>query len=298
MQPTRSQFKQLRKFSRFNNWLNQYEIVKLFHQKFGRFPKSKEKFPGNNRLGRWYNDTNRTAYRLGRMKLWQVQLLNKFNYVFEPSDHWEINFNELKKGWKEHPESWPYVYYYTPNLKRLEIWCKRQRQFYEAHKLSFEQISKLNSINFPWEPPGDIYWNNHFNNLVKWVKTHSGMPRRYSSNEKENFLAKWLAKERSKINKHMLNSERVKSIIYFCKKYKYNPYRPKWNESYSRYKKWYQKYGKRPNKRSSNIIEKRLGYWLFNQNIRYSRGQLPKEEANKFAKLKRFIKYPEKKNAV
>ena len=124
------------------------------------------------------------------------------------------------------------------------------------------------------------------------------MPRRYSSNEKENFLAKWLAKERSKINKHMLNSERVKSIIYFCKKYKYNPYRPKWNESYSRYKKWYQKYGKRPNKRSSNIIEKRLGYWLFNQNIRYSRGQLPKEEANKFAKLKRFIKYPEKKNAV
>jgi hypothetical protein len=136
MQLTIRQIAELRKIKRYRHWLYQYGLIELFHRRYHRLQRTKEEFPTGNKLGKWYGDGNRSSYRKGRMKLWQVELLKKFDYRFDPPDRWELNFQALKKGWKEHPEAWPYVYYYTPNLKRIEKWCKDQREYFSNGTLT------------------------------------------------------------------------------------------------------------------------------------------------------------------
>jgi hypothetical protein len=289
MRLTEKNIDELRKNKKYRLWLDNYALVGLYRKKYGRFPRSVDEFPAGNKLGWWYTISIRISYRKGRLKLWQVYLLNKFDYVFEVPNHWELNFNALKKGWDEHPESWPYVYYYVSHLKRLEQWCKNQRRFYAEHTLSNDKIKNLNSINFVWDKPGDVAWMRHYDRLVQWVKKHGRLPRRYSDDAQERFLMHWIAKERSKSNKGELKKNRVKKIASFCRMANYDPAIHRFDESGRLYKSWYDKHGKRPKKYAKISSERRLGAWIVAQNLRLKKGNLPKEQAAKLVKLKKQV---------
>jgi hypothetical protein len=295
MHLTEKRVHELRKVKRFAHWLDQYALIELFREKYNRFPKSKEKYPVGNNLGRWFNDSNKSAYRKGYLKRWQVYLLNKINYVFEPPNRWENNYAALKKGWGRHPESWPYVYYYTPNLKRVEMWCKQQRYYYKNGRLSSDKIKKLNAINFTWMPPGKVCWENHYNNVRKWIRKNKRLPCRSSTDRKEKFYIMWLAKERSKINKGKLSEERATKIESLCKIINYDPMRIGWDKILKSYWEWFIKYGQRPKKYSKNVFESKLGQWIVTQNTLLHTGKMPKERIPKFKMLKTVVKFPEKR---
>jgi hypothetical protein len=295
MRLTKTRLDELRKIKRFSRWLDQYALVELFRNKHNRFPHAKEEFPTGNKLGRWYGDSIKSSYQKGHLQRWQVFLLNKFDYVFEPPNRWESNYNALKNGWEKHPESWPYVYFYTPNLKRIEKWCKDQRFYYDSGKLSPEKITKLNSINFIWGHPDDVVWFNHYDNLVKWTKKHHRLPERSSSDMEECFYKRWLAKERSKINKGNLSPDRTTKIELLCRKMEYDPMRLGWDKTYSLYLNWYSKHGKKPKKYATNKIEGKLGRWIVSQNILFNKGLLLKSRKSKFLLLKKQVSYQDKK---
>lgn len=294
MRLTDKQIIELRKNKRFKRWLDQYVLVELFRIKFGSFPHTSEEFPVGNKLGFWYYEGNRSKYRKGTLKLWQVYLLKKFDFVFDPPDHWQLNFKALKKCWEDHSESWPYVYYYTPHLKRLEKWCKDQRLYYSKGSLPQDKIEKLNSINFVWQKPGDVCWQKHYDNVLNWSKSSGRFPKRYSDDPQERFYAIWISKERSKINKGTQNRDRAKKVNFLCKKIGYNPIKFDWEYSWSMYKNWFTKHGVRPRKNSINRNEKRMGDWIRNQNVQFKKGLLSKEHAKKLQILKRMVKYNER----
>jgi hypothetical protein len=224
MKLTNSRINELRKRKRYRHWLDQYALALLFRKKFGRFPeKKKDEFPNGNKLGKWFKDIIIESYRKGHLKLWQVHLLNKINYKFEIPNRWMLNFEALKKGWVEHPKSWPYVYYYTPNLKRIEKWCKDQRNYRSKGNLSQDKIDRLNSKNFAWESPGEIIWEKHYKEILNWVKISKCFPRRYSSDSNERSYALWIAKERSKNNIGNNKGNRATKISKLCRLANYNP---------------------------------------------------------------------------
>ncbi|OGJ87963.1 MAG: hypothetical protein A2350_00900 [Candidatus Raymondbacteria bacterium RifOxyB12_full_50_8] len=281
------QIKKLCKVKRNRDWLDQYGIVLAYRRKYGRFPRTRTEFPPENKVGRWFNDSVRVSYKRGRLKKWQIGLLKKINYVFETPNHWEQNFRALKKGWEDHPESWPYVYYYTPHLKRIEQWCKNQRIKHVEGRLSQRKIEKLNGVRFPWDLPSEVAWMSHYSKAMNWVKEHHCMPQRYSSSANERFCGVWISKERFKSNKGMLSKDRAKKIELLCKTANYYPIRVSWEESYKQYLKWYTEHGKRPRKYAKDIKERRLGSWIVAQNLRLHKGLMTKELA---AKLKRLMK--------
>ena len=285
MNLTIRQIAELRKVKRYRRWLDQHALVRHFMDKYGRFPRSREEFPAGNRLGRWYNDTNRTSYRKGHLKLWQVDLLKEFNYQFEPPRHWELNFKALAKGWKEHPDSWPYVYYYTPNLKRIEMWCRKQREYFSNGTLSPDKIKLLESINFVWQPPGDVSWQNHYEAIASWISANNRCPKRYSEDPREVFYARWISKERSKANLGRISRDRSKKVEALCRLAHYNPVKFDWEDSLSLCRNWCARHNRRPNKRSANPHEKRLGHWLQNQKRSMKLCQLPTEKSTKLTGL-------------
>ena len=295
MRLTEKNIDELRKNKKYRFWLDRYALVGLYRRKYGRFPRSVDEFPAGYRLGRWYKESNRNSYRKGRLKLWQVYLLNKFNFAFDAPDSWGPNFNALKKGWDGHPESWPYVYYYTPHLKRLEKWCSDQRKHYAQHTLAPDKIKRLDSINFVWDPPGDVVWMDHYDRLVQWVKKHGRLPMRHSDDAQERFLKHWIAKERHLFKRGKLNKKRAEKLAMFFRKTGYDPVYYVFEESCRLYKSWYDKYSKRPKKYATNSRERRLGGWIVAQNLRLNKGNLPKEQAAELIKLKMQVSFIDKK---
>jgi hypothetical protein len=294
MRLTPKRINELRRIERYRHWLDQYALVELFRRKFGRLPRSKDRFPAHNRLGRWYHEGNRVAYRKGRMKRWQVHLLVKLGYVFELPDRWETNFEVLKRCWRDHPESWPYVYYYVPHLKRLEKWCTDQRAYYAGGTLSKERIRKLNSIRFTWDPPGDVVWKGHYDAYVRWTAGHRNRPTRQSSNRQERFLANWIDKERSKMNHNRLPANRARLIRAINRAGRYRPRRPDWEGVRQAYETWYQQHGARPAKYAAATNERRLGQWMSRQNALLHKGLMPRQRVKPFLAVKKSVGYPEK----
>jgi hypothetical protein len=295
MQLTKKTLSKLRTLKRYDQWLDQYELVKLFKKKYNRFPRSREEFPAHNKLGRWFNDGIRASFQKKHLKSWQISLLKKIKYEFELADRWESNFQALKKGWKAHPEAWPYVFYYTPHLKRIEKWCKDQRKYYARQSLSRDKIKKLNFIHFTWGPPGEVHWLTHYERLMQWVKKHKCLPKRNSNDAQEMFFAHWIAKERSKLKMGKLNKIRARKMAFLFKITKYNPIHFGWEVLYDWYKRWYREHRKKPKKYAKNMKERRLGNWIVAQNILLNKGLLAKERAAQLIQLKKFVNYQDKK---
>ena len=128
-------------------------------------------YPPNEKLGRWVKTQRAQHRKLNKEgnRSWitkeRVAKLDSINFVWNlgwdgsgliTDDLWETRFNELKDYRKEHgncnvPQT------YEPNRK-LGHWVLTQRAHYRKFHngggslLTKEKISKLNSIDFVWDP--------------------------------------------------------------------------------------------------------------------------------------------------
>ncbi len=86
---------------------------------------------------------------------------------------------------------------------KLRVWVDTQRSSFRQNSLSSEQVKRLNSLEFDWNPR-DTTWRKMYEKLVTYKKDngHCNVPRNY---EPEPQLGGWVVKQRVKIRNGSLD---------------------------------------------------------------------------------------------
>ncbi|MFA6535502.1 MAG: helicase associated domain-containing protein, partial [Candidatus Babeliales bacterium] len=114
-----------------------------------------------------------------------------------------VNKIKLKKTWDymflklcEFKKANNYCHIPVKHIKdsSLGLWVNRQRTQYKKGMLSQDQISKLEEINFIWNPNHDE-WEKNFLELCKFKEAyaHCNVPRFYAEN---GALGRWVNNQR------------------------------------------------------------------------------------------------------
>jgi len=96
---------------------------------------------------RWV-DTQRQAYKKGKLSEERINLLNGIGFEWERRVGWDKRFEQLKRYKKDHGDcNVPRKYKANPQLGE---WVHEQRKLYKNGKLSKERINLLKGIGFKW----------------------------------------------------------------------------------------------------------------------------------------------------
>lgn len=117
---------------------------------------------------------------------------------------WNHRFNQLKKFYEKQGHSNLSARY--KRNKSLGTWVVRQRVI--KNTLSEEQIEKLNSLEFVWEPRTNS-WNQNFEKLMQYFQEHgdTNVPVNYREDIP---FGRWVQKQRR--IKNSLSDERLKQL--------------------------------------------------------------------------------------
>jgi hypothetical protein len=132
-------------------WNENFEEVRRFHKKHGRWPKRSEGV-----LRRWCDNQRQSKKGQGHQRISLAQIAKLDGIGFDwgttmagtPEERWDVNFEEVRRFRVEHGR-WP-----TPKREgALGMWCDRQRQAKKGqgrNRISQERIAKLYKIGFDW----------------------------------------------------------------------------------------------------------------------------------------------------
>lgn len=186
-------------------WDHQFGLMLKFRRRNpGRWPYSQEEFPKGNRLGRWFHE-QRFRHTRGTLKKFLRAKLKSIGFPFKPvtmhTDRWNRNFEALKSFRKSHTNRWP-------NRGILGRWCFSQRRRRVTGELSRERIRLLNQLGFEWNSKVAV-WRRRLIELRDFIRRHEGKrPAFESRNSQERVLANWLAFQRSRNRRGLLEAER------------------------------------------------------------------------------------------
>lgn len=200
---------------------------------------------------------------------------------------WNLRFNQLKKYYLKYGHC--DIHARHKRNKALGTWVVRQRVVKD--KLTADQVEKLDSIEFVWNPRKER-WDNHYQELIEYYEKYGDykIPVVYEENRA---LGRWVQKQRRM--KHELPKIKFQKLeeINFL----WDPTAHDWYEFLDELKAFKDKFG--------HVIpvpktHKRLYNWLSQQKRKYRYGKLEEEYSSSLRKLGVFLEteaeYLERKN--
>ncbi|WP_342429332.1 Helicase associated domain protein [Neobacillus sp. FSL H8-0543] len=153
--------------------------------------------------------------------------------------------------------------------KPLARWVGRQRTKFNCGKLSDEEIERLQSIGFVFNPFKDK-WNNNYEQLVAFKKEfgHCNIPQR-----DKNGLGLWVHSQRQQKKQGNLPAEQIEKLDRL--NFDWDPLETNWNNMFKELEGYIQKKGNCFVPRSGEY--KVLSIWATRQRKEYIKGTLSKE---------------------
>lgn len=191
---------------------------------------------------------------------------------------WDVNFGKLVKFKEEHGHCrvpWDYK-----TDKELAMWVSRQRKFFSKGELSLERISRLQKLEFAWNPQFSD-WEQMFQRL-KLYKSEFGHCRISQGSKTHKELGTWIADTRKAFSKGSLTREQISWLNGIG--FEWDPLSADWEKMFASLKLYKDLHGDClvPQRYEPN---KELGVWVSNQRSRYLKGQLSAERAKKLTSL-------------
>ncbi|MBF0162328.1 MAG: Helicase associated domain protein [Magnetococcales bacterium] len=181
-------------------WEGQFHAFLHFrqHQGHGKIP---ELWPENPALAFWAKE-QRKEYSQGKLAPERQSLLEELGFCWDlEAAYWEEMFASLQHYREIHghcllPPSWP-------ENPLLADWVGKQRRDWRGGRLSEERISRLNGLDFVWDPE-EKAWQEQWALLAEFhaVHGHCHLP------DEQTELAEWLRQQRRLAIKNGLSPER------------------------------------------------------------------------------------------
>jgi superfamily II DNA or RNA helicase len=276
-----------------DNWYDNFEELKKFIDDNEKRPTMST----NKKLTQWLFN-NQTHYRKKdqgmihelRYNEWS-KFLEKYNKYFLTDDEvWDKTFEELKKFIDDN-ESRPTM----STNKKLTQWLGDNQKYFKKKILGMSRETRYNKWSKFLEKynkyflTDDEVWNKTFEDLKQFIIYKNRLPSQSAKKgkkietehdkqerEKEKKLASWFSHQRNYYKyldkpRGMKYKKRYNEWTMFIKEhlqyFKNND--ELWNDKFKELQYFIDNNYKRPNTKSKNEIEKKLGYWLVDQLIDY-----------------------------
>jgi hypothetical protein len=185
------------------------------------------------RLGKWANKQRANKGLLSKNRISRLDALG-FSWD-QKSELWNAAFSALKKFIDRNGHSTIPKNAVSKGIN-LRTWSISQR--FRKNRLTLDQIKRLDSIGFSWDPAND-FWDSAFSALreFKEQEGHCKVPRKFSINGIN--LGNWVNSLRQK--KEDLTADKIRRLNSI--NFNWDPHAEKWEISFSALKKFYEKEG-------------------------------------------------------
>jgi hypothetical protein len=188
-----------------NRWERGVSLFEKFVQENGHAKVPVNLIKDGFHLGNWVR-VQSTNYKNDKLSPERISRLEKLGFIWNRKDtHWEKMFSHFKKFVKEKGHTnVPRRSNEADSFNKLGNWVTHQRQ--NKNQLTTEQISRMDTLGFDWEPL-ESQWENGFLHLEEYFmkEGHTKVPRKFET--KDGFpLGTWVAWQRS--NKDNLSQKR------------------------------------------------------------------------------------------
>ena len=248
-------------------WDENYEKLKEFIDKNGRFPTQKEP------CGTWLA-RQRKSYQEGKLsKEREAKLddLGDWNISKKEIDEqrWNENYEKLKEFVEENGR-------FPTQKEPCGSWLSTQRLSYRKGKLSEERKAKLDDLgdwNISQKEIDEQRWNENYEKLKEFVEENGRFPIYNES------CGVWLNHQRTCYRERKLSKERKAKLDKLGNGDWLNPketiYDRLWNENYEKLKEFMNENHRFPTQNEP------CGKWLNEQRVVYRKGKLSKEREAK-----------------
>jgi hypothetical protein len=249
-----------------DSWERNFQMLLEFKDKNGhcRVPYD---FHQNKKISHWVSGL-RKKYSSGSLPQEQIFKLESIGFEWNPFDFdWEKMFLELVEYNKIYGNC--LVPKKKTIYKKLGIWVGTQRQSYSKNKLSPDQVDKLNSLEFDWNP-FKTNWEKMYEELKAFQQVHGHyrVPQSYSQCKS---LGLWVSRQRKLYSQAKLSANYV--TLLNSLQFEWNPETSDWEMMFDMLEKFKAENGHcRVPMRS--LDHKKLKCWVGNQRQNYRKGKL------------------------
>ena len=245
-----------------DNWEENFVALKSFQEREGhcRVPQPRG---GGNKLGVWVG-TQRLRMKAQKLAPDRVAKLKSIGFIWDKQeDEWEEKFAALSSFQKKEGHCRVDRRFIIRGMK-LGVWIRNLRL--KKACLTPEQIRRLNSLGFSWDPLGE-QWEQAYAELLRFHKQegHCRVVNTYLSNGLR--LGRWVGTQRG--SKNLLNPDQVKRLDSIG--FSWDPFSEQWDHAYAALKKFHKREGHCNVPRFSNYDGIRLGQWVSVQRTYKSR---------------------------
>jgi superfamily II DNA or RNA helicase len=226
------------------------------------------RYKENERLGHWVAN-QRSYYAKKKLSFSQIKKLEELGFEWDiKSSEWIKSFEDLLLFKTKHGHCRVPITY--KNNKKLAIWVHTQRYNYNRDQISKEQIEKLNSIGFEWDPFNSD-WDSCFNALREYIIIHrsSNVPLNYISGDLR--LGKWVSRQRQRYKKGFIPVDRITKLDEIG--FEWNITSNSWEIHFEELKSFKERFGHFRVPYDSKDY-KRLRVWINNLRANYSKGKI------------------------
>jgi len=186
----------------------------------------------NEPLGRWVV-RQRLLWRDGTLREDRMKLLDKIGFEFDRGaridddrcDLWQLRYDELVAYKKEHGDC--LVPKCCKENEPLGLWVAKQRNLWNAGKMSEDREKLLDKIDFEFDRGARLadgrcdLWQLRYDELVAYKEEHGDclVPLRWKENEP---LGRWVPRQRAHWRDGKLSEDRTKVLdkidfVFFCR---------------------------------------------------------------------------------
>jgi hypothetical protein len=191
-----------------DDWEDAFSLLRKIRGEQGHCRISQKFILNGLNLGLWVR-RQRDLYFKKQLDPERVRRLESLNFSWDPlTERWDEAFEALQKFHNREGHC-RVTYGHLEDGINLSRWVVTQRQIHGNKKLTPDKISRLNTLNFKWNPR-DEQWDEAFDTLQVFFKRegHCQVPREHTENGLK--LGTWVGKQKEK--KDRLPPDRVKRL--------------------------------------------------------------------------------------
>jgi hypothetical protein len=268
-------------------WNENLDKVNVFILKYNKRPlQSSSNNSEEKKLGYWVSDQqtnykNRTDGMKNeeRYNAW-TQFLKDYDEYFKSYDKiWNENLDKVNVFILKYNKR-PLQSSKNAEEKRLGLWISTQHQNYKNKLRGMKIQERYNALTQflkdydEYFKSCDEIWNENIDKVITFINEYKNLPSKHSKNAEEKRLGLWISKQQQNYKNRtdgMKNKERYNTWTQFLEDNKqyFKDNNEIWNENLDKVNVFINEHKKLPSKHSKNAEEKRLGYWLSDQQTNY-----------------------------
>lgn len=196
-----------------NSWNVRYEIAKAYFEKNGNLDVSTNYVTDGVWLGKWLSE-QRKAHKIGKLSAERTHRLELLNIDWNTDiqkrydEIWSGYFEKVKAYFDKNGDISGIGNNEEKDKQKLDIWIKKQRQYYKDGKLSKERIKRLESVGIVWNPYVNA-WETGFLHAKKHFEIYGDLNVPLSYKDDSGYtLGIWISNQRNNY-RHPCGNKRV-----------------------------------------------------------------------------------------